>query len=332
MAQGDVQRFTAYTALIEQLLAAGSRARRARIYTDAAVTLAGARIAVVAWRRRSAIRTVTYAEPGGPITKREYSKESVVYDGFPGTLELGEGEIADDAAWVPDEVCGQERVTMLLPEGMAAAAPRLFIAGADPDELDRLGALLRSLRPHWIEKRTLRRRATIDHLTGTYNFRCLRRYLKRRCARAHANGTTFSILMLDVDRLREYNAEFGHLMGSRVLAQLGRVLLRVIREGDFVAKYGGDEFLIVLQDATKVNAVDIALRFKDAISRQAFQGVPSGYITCSIGVATYGDDGTTFRSLVAAADRATYAAKDRGRNTVIAAGREKRTESRPSSR
>jgi len=331
MARGDAASISVYTSLIEQLLSGAPRSRRARVYAEAAVSLGGARRAVVTWRRRAGVFALSHSSDGGELVKRQYPKESAADDGYAATLDLREGQVCvEGSAWIPGEVEDARDLLVLLPEGTSAGAPRIFIAGADPEALEPLHQLLRSLRPHWIEKRTLRRRASIDHLTGTYNFRYLRRYLKQLCGRSRKNGSRFSILMLDVDRLREYNSEFGHLMGSRVLAQLGRVLLRVIRDGDFVAKYGGDEFLIVLQDASKANAVDIALRFKDAISRQAFQGVPAGYITCSIGVATFGEDGATFQSLVAAADHATYAAKDRGRNTVVAAGREKTTETRRS--
>ena len=134
---------------------------------------------------------------------------------------------------------------------------------------------------------------------------------------------TPSRYMLDLDHLREYNAEFGHLMGSRVLAHLGKVLRQSIRDDDYVAKYGGDEFLVILPGSSKAHAVEIALRLKAHIARQTFYGVSAGYITCSFGVATFGDDGTSFQSLVGSADRAIYSAKEMGRNAVVAAGREK---------
>jgi diguanylate cyclase (GGDEF)-like protein len=130
--------------------------------------------------------------------------------------------------------------------------------------------------------------------------------------------------MLDLDHLREYNSRFGHLMGSRVLATVGHTLHKALRERDFVAKYGGDEFIVILRGSSKAGAVDVALRLKDLISHRTFFGVPQGHITCSFGVATFGDDGDTYEALVGAANRAIFTAKDMGRNKVVVAGVETR--------
>jgi diguanylate cyclase (GGDEF)-like protein len=275
---------------------------------------------------------------GDGLQVERYARTSQQYVAFKVTEGFRPGEL--DQALL-DELEGERpflpvcpipsaSYRMLLPEGLAAGAPRLFLAGGDPDGIAEYSAFLDALGPHWSERRALRREASLDFLTGVYNYRHLRRTLRRMCRRATKGGPTFSVLMVDVDHLREYNTAFGHLMGSRVLSQIGRGVKASIREGDFVAKYGGDEFVVILPGAEKSGAVENAFRIRTRIKGEGFYGVEAGAITCSIGVATFGEDGTTYEELVGAADRAVYAAKDKGRNTVVAIGRgDNRRQSEP---
>jgi diguanylate cyclase (GGDEF)-like protein len=156
-----------------------------------------------------------------------------------------------------------------------------------------------------------------DGLTGVYNYRYLRSALDREVARAKRFREEFSVIMLDVDHLKEYNDVHGHLQGSEVLRRLARVVLGELRASDVLAKYGGDEFVIILPQARRDGARMLAERIRAAVSTYAFPGEDRGMkITTSMGIAQFPDDGEGSRELLEAADRALYEAKRTGRNRV----------------
>lgn len=161
--------------------------------------------------------------------------------------------------------------------------------------------------------------AVTDELTQVYNFRYLKTALRRELDRAARFREAFSILMLDVDNLKAYNERFGHLRGSTVLKQLAYVIKMTARSIDFVAKYGGDEFLLILPHTPKEGALVLAERIRIAVATQPFPEVPSGEITCSIGVSTYPEDGESVGEIIESADNALYAAKRGGKNRVLCA-------------
>jgi len=162
--------------------------------------------------------------------------------------------------------------------------------------------------------------AVTDELTQVYNFRYLKSALRRELDRAARFHEAFSILMLDVDNLKAYNERFGHLRGSTVLKQLAYVIKMTARSIDFVAKYGGDEFLLILPHTPKEGALVLAERVRMAVACQPFPEVPSGEITCSIGVSTYPENGQSVGGIIESADNALYAAKHGGKNRVMCAG------------
>jgi diguanylate cyclase (GGDEF)-like protein len=164
--------------------------------------------------------------------------------------------------------------------------------------------------------------AVTDELTQVYNFRFLKTALYRELERAARFREAFSILMLDVDNLKSYNDRFGHLRGSTVLKQLACIIKMTARSIDFVAKYGGDEFLLILPHTPKEGALVLAERVRMAVASQPFPEVASGEITCSIGVSTYPEDGQSVGELIESADSALYACKQAGRNRVMCARQE----------
>ncbi|MFH0778252.1 MAG: sensor domain-containing diguanylate cyclase [Candidatus Eisenbacteria bacterium] len=167
--------------------------------------------------------------------------------------------------------------------------------------------------------RSVQQLAVTDELTQVYNFRFLKTALGRELDRAARFHQNFSVLMLDVDNLKTYNDRFGHLKGSAVLKQLAGIVKVTARSIDLVAKYGGDEFLLILPQTPKEGALVLAERVRAAVAYQPFPEVSSGEITCSIGVSTYPEDGGTVSELLEAADTALYAAKQAGRNRVLSA-------------
>ncbi len=163
----------------------------------------------------------------------------------------------------------------------------------------------------------LHRETITDELTRIYNYRYMKRSLRKSLHRLRSRGGVLSVLMADVDHLRDYNDEFGHLAASAVLAQVGRVLEGSLA-GGWVAKYGGDEFLVVLTHADQDEALARAEGLRRAVER-AKVGRPSfGGITCSFGVACAPADGQTYVDLLEAADQALFCAKAEGRNSVVA--------------
>ena len=163
--------------------------------------------------------------------------------------------------------------------------------------------------------------AVTDELTQVYNFRYLKTALRRELDRAVRFHEAFSILMLDVDNLKAYNERFGHLRGSTVLKQLAYVIKTTARSIDFVAKYGGDEFLLILPHTPKEGALVLAERVRMAVASQPFPEVARGEITCSVGVSTYPEDGQSVGEMIESADIALYDAKHGGKNRVMSARR-----------
>ena len=158
-----------------------------------------------------------------------------------------------------------------------------------------------------------------DGLTGVYNYRYLRSALDREVARAKRFREQFSIIMLDVDHLKEYNDAHGHLQGSEVLRRLSQVVIGELRATDVLAKYGGDEFVIILPQTTREGALTLAERIRAAVEAHAFPGEDEGmHITASMGIAQFPDDGELTRDLLEGSDRTLYDAKRTGRNKVSA--------------
>ncbi len=160
-----------------------------------------------------------------------------------------------------------------------------------------------------------------DGLTGAYNYRFLIDAIKKEIARAERFGEQFSIIMLDVDSLKEYNDVHGHLRGSGVIKQVAKIASTCLRSIDMLCKYGGDEFVVVLPKTSKAGAAVAADRLRRAIEKYRFPGERlTGKITASMGIASYPEDGTTVQELISRADKALYKAKRQGRNKVWLSG------------
>ena len=158
--------------------------------------------------------------------------------------------------------------------------------------------------------------AVTDDLTQVFNYRFLKTALRREVKRAARFQQPLSIIMIDVDNLKSYNDRHGHLRGSYLLREMARLLAQQVRSWDLVAKYGGDEFMIILPQTGEEGATTVASRLRAAVEEHGFPLVAPGEITISLGIACFPGDGVSPSQIIAAADRALYHAKRTGRNRV----------------
>lgn len=177
-------------------------------------------------------------------------------------------------------------------------------------------ALLNAERFRRAQEKALR-----DDVTDLYNARYLNEALHRELHRAGRYGQPLSVLFLDVDCFKQVNDRYGHLVGSQVLREIAESFSQCVRQVDTVARFGGDEFTIVLVDTDREGALGVAERIRNAIENREFL-VGDGqafHISISIGVATFPQHAQSQEVLLDLADRAMYAAKRDGRNRTRSA-------------
>ncbi|MFH1094452.1 MAG: diguanylate cyclase [Candidatus Omnitrophota bacterium] len=174
------------------------------------------------------------------------------------------------------------------------------------------------------EKNIYQEMAITDSLTGIYNRRYFDELLLREEARARRYPQKFSLLMMDIDDFKKFNDTYGHPSGDNILKSIGQILLRRIRNTDFVARYGGEEFSIIAPHTDKKNASVFAARIMDFVAKEEFilDDSTKARITISIGVANFNDDAQTKEELIKKADNALYQAKKIGKNRVCLFGLE----------
>lgn len=157
----------------------------------------------------------------------------------------------------------------------------------------------------------LKREASHDPLTRLFNRRLFVERLEQEVARGQQSGVPFSIVFLDVDQLKRINDTYGHLAGDALLREVANTLMDAVRGEDLVARYGGDEFVLLLPATRRAAAASVAQRISEGIARHRFMAgrelleIPG----VSLGIATFPDDGQTVEQLVAAADATLYEQK-----------------------
>ena len=166
----------------------------------------------------------------------------------------------------------------------------------------------------------LRLQATHDVLTGLPNHRALVAAIDHELERARRNGRRFALAFVDLDHFKALNDTLGHGVGDSALRETGEVIKASLRAVDIVGRWGGEEFVVLLPETESVGALRAAERIRAAVAKHRYESAQGSHLTCSIGVATHPEDGTDRDGLVASSDRAMYAAKQLGRNQVIAAG------------
>jgi diguanylate cyclase (GGDEF)-like protein/PAS domain S-box-containing protein len=170
-------------------------------------------------------------------------------------------------------------------------------------------------------REALRTQSVRDALTGLYNRRYLEEILEREVRRAARASQSLGVLMIDLDHFKNFNDTYGHDAGDAVLRETGASLTKGIRAEDFVCRFGGEEFVVILPTANLEAACARAesLRLKMKELTVLHQGKSMGMLTISVGVAVFPDHGSSPKELMAAADAALYEAKRNGRDQIAVA-------------
>lgn len=157
----------------------------------------------------------------------------------------------------------------------------------------------------------------IDELTGLLNMRAFNTILEKEIAAAARYNTPYTVLMIDVDELKQINDHFGHSAGSRMVRTVGSSLKNCVRNSDVLARYGGDEFVVLMPQTSTENALVAAERIRAAIDNTSFDMNGNRVAaTVSIGIASYPDGVAEAEAVLDKADVALYKSKHSGRNRV----------------
>jgi len=168
----------------------------------------------------------------------------------------------------------------------------------------------------------LARAAMSDPLTNLLNRRAMNFHLQHEFERFKRTGSTFTMLLCDIDHFKLINDELGHAAGDQVLMTVSNILREQIRGQDLLARWGGEEFLLLLPDTGLEGGEDVADKLRRKIAAEAISVADRKIkLTISVGACSYHKDHTV-DSLIGAADKALYAAKHRGRNQVVVCGRD----------
>jgi diguanylate cyclase (GGDEF)-like protein len=213
-------------------------------------------------------------------------------------------------------ICG-ERILGVV-EGVRDSSGSHAFKKSDVALLDSLSLPIASALANAVRIAEAERLSQTDDLTKLHNARYLRQFLLNEIRRARRYGSSVAALFLDLDDFKEINDEHGHLVGSHVLMEMAAVILSSIRDTDAVARYGGDEFVIILPDTGTELAGQVAERIRQKILRHNFTGGRRLQLslTASFGVAAFPKHASSPQQLIACADTAMYEAKAANKNCV----------------
>jgi diguanylate cyclase (GGDEF)-like protein len=164
---------------------------------------------------------------------------------------------------------------------------------------------------------SMKHRANVDLLTGLYNRRFLQDYARKLLAMARRRQQPIGVIMIDLDRFKDFNDLYGHEMGDRILVEFAKTIVSAMRETNLAARFGGDEFVVLLPDTGPEACLLVAERLRQAVMRmQVSLGSeePLPQVTVSLGVAVFPNQGNSLEEVLRASDKALYMSKRAGRN------------------
>lgn len=228
---------------------------------------------------------------------------------------------------------GYDVLKLLKEESTTAQIPIIFVTGKDAVEDEEYGLELgavdyiaKPIRPSIVKARvkthiTLKQQhdqligmATHDQLTGLYNRHYLSDALSKKVAHVKRHGEALSVIIVDVDHFKNVNDTFGHLMGDLILKAMAKVMQEGARKEDIAARFGGEEFIVILDNCTASDALVKAENLRSQIEALQPEGIT---VTASFGVAQLQQDTQRYEDLLKNADTALYIAKEEGRNRVV---------------
>lgn len=222
-----------------------------------------------------------------------------------------------DGRFLAVPLVGGDRVMGVLEAAREGSGARLFTK-ADAALLGALALPIASALSNSVRISEAERLSMTDDLTKLHNARFLRQFLLSEIKRARRYGSTVAAFFLDLDDFKAVNDRHGHLVGSHVLMEMAAVILSSVRDTDIVARYGGDEFVIILPESGIEQALLVAERVRDRISRHEFHGGRGLHLrlTASFGVSAFPQHAQSPQQLIACADRAMYEAKAANKNCI----------------
>ncbi|WP_294961259.1 GGDEF domain-containing protein [Sulfurimonas sp.] len=205
----------------------------------------------------------------------------------------------------------------------------ISITGDSEDEIEKIRAHITSVK-HYLEAakpviesqilmEKLKDTSLRDGMTGLYNRRFLEEIIDKIMHQAKRTKETYAVMMLDVDFFKMVNDTYGHDVGDRVIVEIGKVLKDNIRESDLAIRYGGEEFVVMLHNASEEGTQEVAKKIHSAFAALSFD-VGTGETlrkTMSIGISKFPEDGDTIWKSIKFADTALYVAKTTGRNKIV---------------
>ena len=231
------------------------------------------------------------------------------------------------------EMNGYDVLKLLKENSDTAQIPIIFITGKDTVEDEEYGLELgamdyitKPIRPSIVKARvkthiTLKQQydqlvgmATHDQLTGLYNRHYLSDALDKKVSQAKRHREALSVIIIDIDHFKNVNDTFGHLTGDIVLKAVANIVYDSARKEDVAARFGGEEFIVVLDNCTAQDALVKAESLRSVIQALHPQDIA---VTASFGVAQMDDDTQRYEDLLKNADTALYIAKEEGRNRVV---------------